>query len=260
MPEGWQGQARALIQQLERIHDDLYNLLGKGDIPEAVQEFMDDASSDIEGLETAVEDIGDEVDTLNGNMQAAQDDIDDLEDMTEDLAESIAIVATGDTHIAVTSGQYVFIRSHETLATGLYRATANIAADGALSASNVSAVSDGGMNDLLSKLNGLNTVEQVTTPVTFDTDYVESSSSATMYKCGKIRVLTMTVTFKAAGSGWQTFGSIASANRPKQELTFVGISSVNSTAKRFRITTAGNVRTIQRTAEEYMFTVAYLVS
>ena len=27
VPEGWQGQARALIQQLERIHDDIYNNL-----------------------------------------------------------------------------------------------------------------------------------------------------------------------------------------------------------------------------------------
>ena len=27
VPEGWQGQARAMIQQLERIHDDIYNNL-----------------------------------------------------------------------------------------------------------------------------------------------------------------------------------------------------------------------------------------
>ena len=53
VPEGWQGQARALIQQLERIHDDIYNLMSvHGEIPEEVQEFMDSTTEALEDVVT----------------------------------------------------------------------------------------------------------------------------------------------------------------------------------------------------------------
>lgn len=64
------------------------------------------------------------------------------------LADGLAIVAEGDTHIAITSGQFVYVRNHSTLAQGLYKATSNIAADGALSSSNLTADSTGGLNAL----------------------------------------------------------------------------------------------------------------
>lgn len=53
------------------------------------------------------------------------------------LDAGIAIVANGNTHAAISEGQYVYIRGHNSLAEGLYRATANIAANGTLSGSNV---------------------------------------------------------------------------------------------------------------------------
>lgn len=60
----------------------------------------------------------------------------------------MAIVSTGNTHSAITSGQYVYIRSHSTLAEGLYKANSAISANATLSTSNVTRVSSGGMNDL----------------------------------------------------------------------------------------------------------------
>lgn len=73
----------------------------------------------------------------------------------------IAIMATGNTHAAITSGQYVFVRNHGTLAEGLYQASANIAQNAALSASNLTAVSGGGLNALNSNLTSLS--EQIGT-------------------------------------------------------------------------------------------------
>lgn len=55
----------------------------------------------------------------------------------------VAIMCEGDTHIAISSGEYVVVRNHDTLADGLYKATANIAQDGALSTSNLAAQGKG---------------------------------------------------------------------------------------------------------------------
>lgn len=68
------------------------------------------------------------------------------------MPESIAIVANGNTHGAITSGQYVYVRGHATLAEGLYTAMSAIAANDTLSASNLSAVSGGGLNDAKSRI------------------------------------------------------------------------------------------------------------
>lgn len=65
------------------------------------------------------------------------------------VAHSIAIVSDGDTHIAIASGQYVYVHSHSTLAEGMYVASAAIAQNGALSSSNVSALSGGIANNVV---------------------------------------------------------------------------------------------------------------
>jgi len=62
-----------------------------------------------------------------------------LQDQLDGVKNGIAIVSTGNTHIAITSGQYVYIQDHGTLAEGLYKATSNISANGTLSSSNVTA-------------------------------------------------------------------------------------------------------------------------
>lgn len=69
-----------------------------------------------------------------------------------DIQDALAIVAVGDSHAAITAGQYVYVKSHETLDAGLYVASANIAQNGALSSSNLTADSAGGLNALNSKI------------------------------------------------------------------------------------------------------------
>lgn len=84
-----------------------------------------------------------------------QTQITSLGNMDTAIEQGIAILATGDTHAAITSGQYVFVRNHSTLANGLYKASANIAANAALSTSNLTAVSGGGLNALNSQITNL---------------------------------------------------------------------------------------------------------
>ena len=78
---------------------------------------------------------------------------------------AIAIMSDNNTHAAITSGQYVYVRNHGTLAEGLYQATANIAQNGTLSASNLTAVSGGGLNALNSKITEIKTatIQSITT-------------------------------------------------------------------------------------------------
>ena len=88
----------------------------------------------------------DKIDAFAGKTNAAMASVQD----------GIAIVADGDTHAAIASGQFVYVKNHSTLAEGLYRATAAIATDAALSTSNLAADASGGMNALKSDIDTLN--------------------------------------------------------------------------------------------------------
>lgn len=68
------------------------------------------------------------------------------------LADGLAIVAQGDVHAAISAGQFVYVRNHSTLAEGLYVANAAISANAALSGTNLTADTSGGLNALNSKI------------------------------------------------------------------------------------------------------------
>lgn len=70
------------------------------------------------------------------------------------LADGLAIVSDGNTHPAITTGQFVFVMNHNTLAEGLYTAKGNIAANAALSTNNLDADTSGGLNALYSNITG----------------------------------------------------------------------------------------------------------
>ena len=98
---------------------------------------------------------------LNLKKPALTDDalVTDLNDNSDKLdaaissgSGAIAIVSVGNTHAAISSGQYVYVRQHGSLSEGLYKATTNIAANGTLSGSNLTTVSGGGLNSVYSAL------------------------------------------------------------------------------------------------------------
>lgn len=85
---------------------------------------------------------------INNNM-------DILDAAANGIQDALAIVATGNTHAAITSGQFVYVRNHNTLTEGLYVASSNIAANATLSSSNLAADSKGGLNALSEQMANL---------------------------------------------------------------------------------------------------------
>lgn len=77
--------------------------------------------------------------------------IDNLKNTDNALESGLAIVANGNTHAAITSGQYVYVKNHSTLAEGMYTASTAIAANETLTTSNLTAINAGGLNALNSK-------------------------------------------------------------------------------------------------------------
>lgn len=72
------------------------------------------------------------------------------------LMDAIAIVANGNTHAAISAGQYVYVHNHGTLAEGLYTANSAIAANATLTTSNLTADASGGLNALNSNIATIN--------------------------------------------------------------------------------------------------------
>lgn len=84
--------------------------------------------------------------SVQRDLKSNYEIIDEHAGMVED---GIAIVINGDTAPrAITSGQYLMIKNHSTLATGGYHATANIANGASVTSSNVAVDSDGIANAL----------------------------------------------------------------------------------------------------------------
>lgn len=97
------------------------------------------------------------VSVINGNMDKIDAFAGGVNSTDESMQSGIAIVSDGDTHAAIAAGQYVYIKNHNTLNEGMYTANSAIAANVALSSSNVTAVSSGGLNALNSKITKLTT-------------------------------------------------------------------------------------------------------
>ena len=73
------------------------------------------------------------------------------------LEKGIAIVVNGDTAPqAISSGDYLFIKNHSTLATGGYHATANIANGAAVTSSNTASDDKGVANTIKGDIDALN--------------------------------------------------------------------------------------------------------
>ena len=125
------------------------------------------------------------------DLQAQVTTLNDKIAVTEvTLADSIAIVANGDTHAAITSGQYVYVKNHGSLADGLYKATAAIGTNATLSTSNLTADGNGGLNDLKGQVDSLNSKITAHTIGTY-VDIIGYNTTSNKFTCpsdGYIRV------------------------------------------------------------------------
>ena len=102
------------------------------------------------------------ISVINGNMDKVDAYAGKVNDSLAGVQDGLAIVAVGDTHAAITSGQFVYVKEHNTLPEGLYTASTNIAANGALSTSNLTADSKGGLNALSDQIVNINKLKSDT--------------------------------------------------------------------------------------------------
>ena len=71
------------------------------------------------------------------------DNMDLIDSAVNNVEKAVAVIANGNTHVAVSAGEYLYIRNHLSLEEGLYRATEAIAQNGTLSSSNTAAITRG---------------------------------------------------------------------------------------------------------------------
>ena len=126
-----------------------------------------------------------------------------LNDSISNAQDGLAIVADGNTHVAIASGQFVYVKNHSSLAEGLYKATAAISANGALSTSNLTADGHGGLNDLQSQITSLNsnlTSNSVT--LSYKNNWKNNGISK-LFRSGNVATLNLT-----ARDGTMTTGTV----------------------------------------------------
>ena len=101
--------------------------------------------------------------------------------------KSVAIVSDGNTHSVITSGQYVYIKNHNSIIEGLYKATTAIPANTAITSAMVSAVPRGGLNDLATTLKEELTTHEITDLL----PYITSNFSAIVPESSRIIAIKM---------------------------------------------------------------------
>ena len=151
------------------------------------------------------------VSQINGNSDKIDGYAGTVNSALNALLDGLAIVANGNTHAAISSGQFVYVKNHGSLAEGLYVASTNIAANATLSNSNLTADSARGLNALNSKIS--------TQTGSFTNDSGQQSLTAIIKKSAhsvSLRV-TGTLTGITGGSGFN-IGTIADGYRPATEM------------------------------------------
>ena len=168
---------------------------------------------------------------INENMNKIDQYAGEVNDSLGAIEDGMAIVANGNTHAAITSGQFVYVRNHSTLTQGLYTATANIAANATLSTSNLTADPSGGLNALNSKL----TMETVT--INRDTTKTTAGVLQCVVKSGWCYVYIGGLVFSQ--SGYSQMGIIT--NLPKCAKACVGTFVGNDPSKQQMLNNSGDM-------------------
>lgn len=213
LPREWTGTMRNFGVQLVRVIEDIYNRLSKC-IPytkpasekkalSAAQKSQARANIGLGGA--ATRGVANNLTTTSSSyvLDARQGKV-----LYDRFADAIAIISTGNTHVAITSGQYVYVKSHSTLTPGLYKATVNIAANATLTASNLTEVSDGIGGEVATIYDKVDHVDGTT--VITDLDSIAYNSK------GRIKLST---SLSPAGSSYQMYNYICVGSYNYRTLT-----------------------------------------
>ena len=202
-----------------------YPLLTNEDIPESAGVISVNGEfgvvtvygSGISRSSTNAQTIDAALTALETNVSNNSDAITELTNITDGLA----IVAKGDTHPQIASGQFVIVKNHSTLPDGVYKATSAIQTDGALSTSNLQADGAGGLNNLQSQVNSLisNLVNYSSADATKVGD-CWTSGAIRAYRRGYIVTLKLDNMAISAVSSRTQIATIPDGYRPVTEVGF----------------------------------------
>jgi len=131
------------------------------------------------------------ISVINSNMDKVDAYAGKVNTSLAGVEDGLAIVATGNTHAAITAGQFVYVKEHNTLPEGLYTASSNIAANATLSTTNLTADSKGGLNALSDQIATISNYAKECTWVigsTSDTGNVKAANYPTGYTQGNCYV------------------------------------------------------------------------
>lgn len=155
---------------------------------------------------------------INANM-------DKIDTAANGLEAGIAIVSNNNTHAAVSKGQYVYVRNHGTLSEGMYKANSNIAANGTLSSSNLTAVSGGLGADVASNADAVAMLSSELTfnPITI-TGYEGTSFTPDAYcrACANndMTFIDISASVTVTGNSWNNIASIPTQYAPVHDTHF----------------------------------------
>lgn len=143
------------------------------------------------------------------------------------LEDGLAIVANGNTHAAIASGQFVYVKNHSSLAEGLYVANSAIATNATLTTSNLTADGSGGLNALKAKIGNVGNTDLQSQVTTLNSNIANKFSTAKIYiergnlisfTISDLNAITNTSIFKHALLVW---GVSSSASDVGLSLVFI---------------------------------------
>ena len=171
------------------------------------------------------------------------------------LADGLAIVAQGDVHAAISARQFVYVRNHSTLAEGLYVASAAISANAALSGTNLTADTSGGLNALNSK-----TTPSKSTAFTFESNVEGLTNQYIASKQGNVVTISMAIKLTANKATYTKLAKVPTGYEPSTETNFVGVSYYGPAYGAMYITNTGDIycRNPFNSTNLLVFNVSYI--
>lgn len=118
----------------------------------------------------AVEDIISTYSGIPGRVTNAENSLAAAQD-------GLAIVANGNTHAAIASGQFVYVKNHGSLAEGLYVANSAIGTNATLTTSNLTADGSGGLNALKAKIGNVGNTDLQSQVTSLNSNKIDKPTS-----------------------------------------------------------------------------------
>ena len=155
-----------------------------------------------------------------------------------EVQDGLAIISNGDTHVAIPANQYVFVKNHNSLTNGLYKAKSAIGANAALSTSNLTADPAGGLNDIKSQIDTLNgklTPQRITATAGEHTTIIDQS----IYRIGRLVMVNISVRVNAVLA--ETEAMVLGLPLPNSYAPIIGVGNLGGNGYQAFLSTNGSI-------------------